>query len=80
MLQHNSDDGTAKIWNISSSLSWTLITTYSQHSSGVYALQWLVNDTLASAGQTEKTIKLWSPTTGETVPEKKNGESLKRFL
>ena len=30
------------------------------------ALEWLDNDTLASAGQTDTTIKLWSPTTGQT--------------
>jgi len=61
-----SDDGTVKIWNVSSSFDWTLITTYSQHSSRVLALEWLDNDTLASAGYTDRTIKLWSPTTGET--------------
>jgi WD40 repeat protein len=59
-------DQTVKIWNVSSSLNWTLITTYSQHSPGVYALEWLDNDTLASAGYFDKTIKLWSPTTGQT--------------
>ena len=55
-----------KIWNVSSSsFNWTLITTYSQHSSSVVALEWLDNDTLAS-GSRDKTIKLWSPTTGQT--------------
>jgi WD40 repeat protein len=29
-------------------------------------LAWLDNDTLASAGYIDKTIKLWSPTTGQT--------------
>jgi WD40 repeat protein len=58
-----SDDKTVKIWNISSSFNWTLITTYSQHSDDVRALEWLDSDTLASADQT---IKLWSPTTGQT--------------
>jgi WD40 repeat protein len=61
-----SDDRTVKIWNVSSSFDWTLITTYSQHSSGVWALEWLDNDTLASAGSLDRTIKLWSPTTGQT--------------
>jgi WD40 repeat protein len=60
-----SDDATVKIWNVSSSFNWTLITTYSQHSSYVYGLEWLDNDTLAS-GSFDKTIKLWSPTTGQT--------------
>ncbi len=60
-----SNDATVKIWNVSSSLNWTLITTYSQHSSGVFGLEWLDNDTLAS-GSLDKTIKLWSPTTGQT--------------
>jgi WD40 repeat protein len=58
-------DKTVKIWNVSSSFEWTLITTYSQHSSGVRALEWLDNDTLAS-GSFDRTIKLWSPTTGQT--------------
>jgi WD40 repeat protein len=59
-------DEKVKIWNVSSSFNWTLITTYSQHSPGVYALEWLDNDTLASAGYFDKTIKLWSLTTGQT--------------
>jgi WD40 repeat protein len=62
----SSDDKTVKIWNVSSSFYWTLITTYSQHSSYVYALEWLDNDTLASAGYLDKAIKLWSATTGQT--------------
>jgi WD40 repeat protein len=59
-------DQTVKIWNVSSSFNWTLITTYSQHSSGVVALEWLDQDTLTSAGWLDKTIKLWSLTTGQT--------------
>jgi WD40 repeat protein len=61
-----SEDKTVKIWNVTSSFNWTLITTYSQHSSAVRALEWLDQDTLASAGYSDKTIKLWSPTTGQT--------------
>ncbi len=61
-----SADKTVKIWNVSTSLNWTLITTYSQHSSEVYDLEWLDNDTLASAAWNDETIKLWSPTTGQT--------------
>ncbi len=54
----SSYDGTVKIWSVSSfSFDWTLITTYSQHSARVYALEWLDNDTLASAGW-DGTIKL----------------------
>jgi hypothetical protein len=60
-----SHDNTVKIWNVSSSFDWTIITTYSQHSSWVYALEWLDKDTLAS-GSRDKTIKLWSMTTGQT--------------
>jgi WD40 repeat protein len=58
-----SNDYTVKIWNVSSSFNWILITTYSQHSSQVLALEWLDNDTLAS-GSYE--INIWSPTTGQT--------------
>jgi len=59
-------DQTVKIWNVSSSsFNWTLITTYSQHTDDVLALEWLDNDTLAS-GSYDKTIKLWSPITGQT--------------
>jgi WD40 repeat protein len=61
-----SDDTKVKIWNVTSSFDWSLITTYSQHSSSVYALEWLDNDTLASAGLQDNEIKLWSPTTGQT--------------
>jgi WD40 repeat protein len=56
-------DKTVKIWNVSSSFDWTLIRTYSQHSSSVRALEWLDNDALASGSDD---IKLWSPTTGQT--------------
>ena len=61
-----SEDKTVKIWNVSSSFNWTLITTYSNHSSGVYPLEWLDNDSLASAGWSDNTIKLWYPTTSQT--------------
>jgi len=60
-----SDDRTVKIWNAASSFNWALITTYSQHTSAVFALEWLDNDNLASAGYSDQ-IKLWSPTTGQT--------------
>jgi WD40 repeat protein len=62
-----SQDKTVKIWHVSSlPFNWALITTYANHSSEVFALEWLDNDTLASAGQRDQTIKLWSPTTGQT--------------
>ena len=61
-----SQDRTVKIWNVSYSFHLTLITTYSQHSSEVGALEWLDKDTLASSGYSDGTIKLWSPTTGQT--------------
>jgi WD40 repeat protein len=60
-----SDDKTVKIWNVSSSFDWTLITTYSQHLSWVRALEWLDNDTLAS-GSYDRTIQIWSMATGQT--------------
>jgi WD40 repeat protein len=59
-------DETVKIWDVSSLFDWTLIRTYSQHSSAVLALEWLDNETLASAGETDTTIKLWSMATGQT--------------
>jgi WD40 repeat protein len=61
-----SQDKTVKIWNVSISLNWTLITTYSNHSSYVNALEWLDSETLASAGQTDGAIKLWSLSSGQT--------------
>jgi len=61
-----SSDRTVKIWNAATSFNWTLITTYSQHSSEVVGIEWLDKDTLASAGWEDRTIKLWSPTTGQT--------------
>jgi WD40 repeat protein len=74
----SSSDATVKIWNILSSSNWTLITTYSQHSSGFYALAWLDNDTLASADSND--IKIWSMATGQTkqtIPTNGNVWSLK---
>ena len=63
-----------QIRTVSSSLNWTLITTYSQHSSYVFGLEWLDQDTLASAGYLDRTIKLWSPTTGQTKRTIKTNE------
>ncbi len=64
-----SDDATVKIWNVLSSPNWTLITTYSQHLSNVRAMEWLDNDTLASAGFSDKIIKIWSLSSGQTKRE-----------
>jgi WD40 repeat protein len=61
-----SDDKTVRIWNVYSSSKWFLIRTYSNHSSGVYALEWLDTDTLASSGLVDQTIKIWSMSTGQT--------------
>jgi WD40 repeat protein len=59
-------DGTVKIWESSYSFNWTLIMTYSNHSSGVIALEWLDLDTLASSGLNDQSIQVWSLTTGQT--------------
>lgn len=65
-----SRDHTVKIWNVSSSSSssassWTLIQTYFEHSSYIYALEWLDADTLTSSGYADETIKIWSLSAGE---------------
>ena len=57
-----SSDSTVKIWD--SSLNWSLIQTYSQHSSQIFGLEWLDADTLASSGLSDRTIKIWSLSTG----------------
>jgi hypothetical protein len=59
-------DRTIKIWYVYSSFNWTLIQTYLNHSSGVVALEWLDEDTLASAGWSDQTIKIWSSNTSKT--------------
>jgi len=59
-------DSTVKIWNFSSSFYLTLISTYSQHSSWGYGLEWLDNETLASGGLGDKTINIWSLSSGQT--------------
>jgi WD40 repeat protein len=58
-------DGKVKIWD-SSKDAWTLIQTYSQHSSGAYGLEWLDYDTLASCGYSGGLIKIWSLSSGQT--------------
>jgi WD40 repeat protein len=62
-----SDDKTVKIWMVSVSTSeWSLFRTYSQHSSAVYALEWLDADTMASCGFNNDPIKIWSLSAGQT--------------
>ena len=59
-----SHDNSVKIW---SPFNWTLIQTYSQHSSPVYAaMEWLDADTLASCGYQDITIKIWSLSSSQT--------------
>jgi WD40 repeat protein len=62
------EENTVKIWNVYSSFNWTLIRTYSQHTNdfGIRAMEWIDNDTLASAGWGDQTIKIWSFKTGQT--------------
>ena len=62
-----SQDTTVKIWNPLSSFSnWTLLQTYTGHTSVVYALEFTNLDTMASGGN-EIYIKIWSITTGQTL-------------
>ncbi len=75
-------DTTVKIWNVYTSFNWTLFRTYSNHSSSIYALEWLDNDTLASGGYSDQTIQIWSLTTGQTyrtINTNGNLNSLKLF-
>jgi len=63
----SSSDKTVKIWNVSSlSSNWTLVRTYSQHSSEVVGIEWLDEDTLVSAGWLDQTVQVWSLNTGLT--------------
>jgi WD40 repeat protein len=62
-----SSDSTVKVWDSASSSNWPLIQTYSQHSSQqIFGLEWLDADTLASSGLNDRTIKIWSVSTGQT--------------
>ncbi len=67
----SSNDITVKIWSVSSSLSWTLITTYSQHSSCVEALEWLDKDTLASGSRDLTSLPFKSHSKNSELPSKK---------
>jgi WD40 repeat protein len=60
-------DKTVKIWDSAS--NWTLIRTYSNHSSLEWidesALEWLDADTLASCGISNSAIQVWSISSGQ---------------
>ncbi len=58
-------DYSVKIWNRSNSSSWTLIRTYTNHTQAVLGLEWINEETIAS-GSDDKTIKIWSISTGQT--------------
>jgi WD40 repeat protein len=58
-----SDDSQVKIWDCGS--SWTLIRTFTGHTSFVFGLEWINEDTIAS-GSYDSTIKIWSLSTGQT--------------
>ena len=55
-----SSDNTVKIWN-----NWNLIRTYTKHTSTVYDLGWISNETIVS-GSWDKTLQIWSINTGHT--------------
>ena len=64
-----SGDNTAKIWNvttINNNNIWNLIQTY-EHTSTVYAIEYISTDTMASSGASDQSIKIWSISTGQTL-------------
>jgi WD40 repeat protein len=64
-----SDDATVKIWETSLNPSnWTLIRTYSNHSSEVKSVEWLNAITIASAGNTDGKIQIWSILSKDQTP------------
>ena len=56
-----SRDRTVKIWNPNT--NWTLIRTFTGHSSSVYALEWINEQSIAS-GSNDLTMQIWSISTG----------------
>ncbi len=58
-------DAKVKIWNITNINNWTLIKTYSGHTHGVFGLEFLNEDTIAS-GSNDDTIKIWAICSGVT--------------
>jgi len=62
-----SSDNTAKIWDIAtiSNTNWTLIRTYTEHTSDVYDCEF-INEDLIATGASDAKIKIWSMSTGVT--------------
>ena len=58
-------DNTTKIWD-SSNNAWTIIRSYTQHTSRVYGIDFIDEDTIAS-GSKDQTIKIWSLSSGQTI-------------
>jgi len=58
-----SEDDNVKIWD---TLTWTPIQTYTSHSSNVYTLDQIDNDTMVSGSQ-DQTIRIWRISSGETL-------------
>ena len=56
-----SKDNFVKIWNTT---EWTLVTTYTGHQDEVWALDYLVNNTIAT-GASDKTIQIWDVLSGK---------------
>jgi WD40 repeat protein len=47
-------------------VKWTLIRSYTQHTSRVYGIDFIDEDTIAS-GSKDQTIKIWSLSSGQTI-------------
>ena len=62
-------DNTTKIWNVTTTnnnMSWDLIRTYT-HTSYVWAIEYIRSDTMASSAYYDKSIQIWSISTGKTL-------------
>ena len=71
-----SDDRTVKIWNISIISNWVLVRKYEGHTGGVYGLEYINADTIAS-GSLDFTIQIWSISTGFTNMSINTGSSVR---
>jgi WD40 repeat protein len=58
-----SQDSTVNIWD---TLTWTSIQRYTNHTSAVYTLDQIDNDTMVS-GSNDQTIRIWKISTSETL-------------